>query len=105
MPTVRVDRVVAVFCVAFLRGRIVLLFFFKASLLFAPVSALIDLKLQTSIIDWPSHPISGSEKSQAESLAKLGDWGECRYRLRRNWRMRSLFLCTRQNHCGGRIPR
>jgi hypothetical protein len=66
MPTVRVDRVVAVFCVAFLRGRIVLLFFFKASLLFAPVSALIDLKLQTSITDWPS-PISGWEKHQGKS--------------------------------------
>jgi hypothetical protein len=80
MPIVRVGRVVAVFCVAFLRGRIVLLFFFKASLLFAPVSALIDLKLQTSIIDWPSHPISGSEKEQAESAVIIvtqanGEWG------------------------------
>src|SRR6266568_3455078 len=72
MPTVRVDRGVEIFCPAPLRGRVVLLFFFKASLLFAPVSALIDLKLQTSIIDWPSHPISGWEKQQVNSAAIEG---------------------------------
>lgn len=38
-----------------------------ALVLLAPVSALIDLKLQTSIMDWPSHPISGSEKQQVKS--------------------------------------
>jgi hypothetical protein len=42
MPTVRANNVVVVFCHAILRGRVILLFFFKASLLFfAPLSALI----------------------------------------------------------------
>src|SRR5438876_156200 len=72
MPTVlRGDGVVAFCCAVPPRGR-VLVFFFKASLLFAPVSALIDLKL-TSIIDWPSHPISSSGNKQGNSSGRPAD--------------------------------